>query len=299
MLHFQENIPLAPYTTMAVGGSARYFVEVYSEEDIVEALRFALEKGIPYYLFGNGSNILFLDEGYDGLVIHNKLDWINTSDTHLTTGSGALLNTVIMQLSKDGVCGFERLFGVPGTIGGAIFQNATAYDAEITKYLVSAKLYNVEEDIVETWKKEDFDFSYRNSRVKRELGKYIILSAKFELIQDEISNIQARIAEVNKERYIRPVGKSVGSFFTNPKGEKGAGQLIEEAGLKGMRVGGAEISEIHANYIMNVGNATTSDILKLAEMVKEKVKENSEIELKEEVRVVKSSLTKEGKRNDK
>lgn len=285
-MEIQEHIPLAPLTTMGVGGKARYFALVQSEDDLIEAIKFSKEKALPLYVFGNGSNILFLDSGYDGLVIHNRITQVRYEGNKVTLSGGVLINTAIMELMKRRLCGFEKLFGVPGTIGGAIFQNASAYKHEISTYLVSARILNTENLEIETWEKKDFDFSYRMSRLKAFLGKYFLIDALFDLPSEDSKVIASHIAEVNHERQIRPIGKSVGSFFKNPREDMSAGKIIEQAGLKGFRVGGAEVSPIHANYIMNTGNATTQDILDLAVQVKKKVFEQFGIELEEEVRVV-------------
>lgn len=285
-MNIQENIPLAPLTTMGVGGPARYYALVQSEDDLREALQFVKKQNIPYYIFGNGSNLLFPDEGYPGLIIHNRINTMYVEGNRVTLGGGVLINTAIMELMKKGFSGFEKIFGVPGTIGGAIFQNVSAYKQEISTYLISGRVINTESLEIETWMKDDFHFSYRMSALKASHGKYLLIDALFEFPSEDQKVIAAHVAEVNKERQIRPIGKSVGSFFANPSDTISAGKLIEAAGLKGVQIGGAIVSPIHANYLMNTGTATRQDILNLAKHVKQKVFENSGIELEEEVRVV-------------
>jgi len=285
-MNIQENISLSPLTTMGVGGRARYYAMVQSEGDLQEALQFVKKENIPFYIFGNGSNILFPDEGYAGLIIHNRIQTVHTEGDRVILGAGVLLNTAIMELMKKGFSGFEKMFGIPGTIGGAVFQNASAYGQEISTHLISGRVINTENLGIETWKKDDFQLSYRMSALKASHGKYLLIDALFEFPREDSQIIAAHVAEVNKERQIRPIGKSVGSFFKNPSNEVGAGKLIEAAGLKGFQIGGAIVSPVHANYLMNTGTATRQDILELSKYVKQKVFENSGIELEEEVRVV-------------
>lgn len=284
-LTIESNVVLAPYTTMKVGGPAKFFVIVKTEKEIIEALQYALQNNIQYYVFSGGSNIIFTDKGFDGLVIYNKINFIEVEDNKLSIGSGCMINQAILLASKNNLCGFEKLFGIPGTIGGALYQNASAYDVAISDYLETATVYDVQSDEVVIWNKEDFLFDYRWSKMKEFHGRYIVISAIFYLLDDSDGQGKKNLMFVNAERNKRPIGNSCGSFFKNPLGQY-AGKLIEDAGGKGYQVGGAQVSPLHANYIMNIGHATACDVLELSAIIKSKVKQKYNIQLEEEVRIV-------------
>jgi UDP-N-acetylmuramate dehydrogenase len=289
MLDIQQHVSLASKTTMGVGGPAEYYSEVRTTEDMQKALQWAEKQKIRWYIIGNASNILFEDEGFKGLIIHNKIRHFQLHEGHIILGSGSLINPTIFKLSEFGLSGLEKLFGVPGTIGGALFQNASAFGGCISDFLLSAQVLDRDQGWKAiSWSKDDFDFKYRLSKVKAHLGKYIITEATFSFRKDTPENIKNTVQMINTKRQTKPIGKSVGSFFTNPDGHI-AGQLIEAAGLKGFKVGGAFVSEIHANYLMNDGSATTLDILKLCTTIQTRVKETSGIMLEREVRVVPAS----------
>jgi UDP-N-acetylmuramate dehydrogenase len=286
MLDIQRNKSLASNTTMGVGGPAEYYVEVRTQQEIQEALRWAEEQSIRWYIIGNASNILFEDAGFKGLIIHNKIRHFQPHGEHITLGSGSLINPTIFKLSEFGLSGMEKLFGIPGTIGGALFQNASAFGGCISDFLISAQILDQDQGWnAKQWSKTDFEFEYRLSKVKKNIGKYIITQATFAFEKAQPETIKNTVQTINANRQTKPIGKSVGSFFTNPDGHI-AGKLIEDAGLKGHKVGGAFISNIHANYLMNDGSATTLDILDLCTTIQVRVKEASGIMLEREVRVI-------------
>jgi len=286
MLDIREQVGLAQFNTMGVGGNAKYFVRVNSYSEMLEAIEYANSNGEEFYLLGTGSNIIFDDNGYNGLVIHNKIADFNIEGSKLTIGSGILLNIAIMKLMNKDLGAFEKLFGIPGTIGGAIYQNAGAHGIEISDFFISGEVYSIEDKIVKTWNKEDFEFEYRSSKLRKNKGKYILLTAEFKLEKRSKEDIKANISEVSESRNMKPSGKSSGSFFKNPEGYF-AGKLIEDCGLKGLKVGGAEVSTIHANYIMNINGAKACDIKELSDIIKTKVLEKYGVKLEEEVEFVK------------
>ena len=284
-LPIREYEPIAPYTTMGVGGEARYFIKASSSHILQASILFAREKKIPFYIFGGGSNIIFSDEGYNGLLIYNDIKHFDFTDGMLTVGSGYMINEIILHMKKTGHIGFEKLFGIPGSIGGAIYQNASAYDVQVSDFFISGTVYDVANNDFISWDHALFHFDYRSSELKRQHGKYILTEAIFAFPKSNYEEFQSSLRFVNEQRNIRPIGKSCGSFFTNPPAEI-AGKLIEGAGLKGYTIGGAQVSPIHANYIMNIGNAKACDIHNLCATIQAKVKEKYNIILEPEVRFV-------------
>ena len=285
MLDIREQVGLSQFNTMGVGGNAKYFITVNSSEEMLEAINFANTKGEKLYILGTGSNIIFDDNGYNGVVVYNKTSELHIDGTKAVIDSGSLLNVVILKLMNEDLGGFEKLFGIPGTIGGAIYQNAGAHGVNISDYFVSGNIYNMESSSFETWGKEDFDFEYRSSKLRKNKGKYILLSAEFNLEKILKEEVKANMMIVSESRNTKPFGKSSGSFFKNPEGNS-AGKLIEDCGLKGLKVGGVEVSNIHANYIMNINDAKACDIKELSDIIKMKVLEKYGVKLEEEVEFV-------------
>ena len=310
MLRIQENIALAGFTTFKIGGEARYFVEVRSEEELREALAWAQEKSVPFTLLAGGSNVLVSDDGFDGLVIHinSAMVPIALEDNILTADAGHNLLALIRECATRGVGGWEKLAGIPGTIGGAVRGNAGAFGSEIKDFVVSVSAINTQWDfgIIGSSQKiftnEECDFSYRHSFFKQH-PEWIIMSVQVRLAQSDSIESARLIEETIAERERRHLQNvcAAGSYFMNPiapqsvreqfEKEKGvvaregrvpAGWLIERAGMKGVTVGGAQASMQHPNYIVNTGNATSADVQALAEKVKAAVKEKFGTNLQEE-----------------
>lgn len=285
-LNFRKRVSLKRYTSFKIGGKAKYFITVRKIEKLIEAVKIARELKIPFVIIGAGSNILFDSKGFDGLVIRNKCERIKIRKGGIVEAfSGTSLKKLIKKCAKHSLEGLESLYGIPGTVGGAVFGNAGAYGSTISDFLKEVEILDEKGERI-TLRKEDLDFGYRNSRFKRE--KWIILKVIFVLKKGRRSEILGRIKGIwEKRRELIPPFPSAGSFFKNIIKENGskipAGELIEKAGLKGFRMGNAGIWEKHANFIVNLGGAKSSEILTLAEIVKSKVKEISGIELEEEV----------------
>jgi len=276
-LEIKNNEPLAPYTAYKIGGPADYFVDVRSQNDLVKAIEAAKKIQKPYFILGGGCNTVFSDKGFRGLVIHNIVNDIDVVGSQIIAGSGALLSIVIAQALRAKLGGIDKLFGLPGTIGGAIYGNAGAQGVEIGDFVVSVKIYRPGQGIVEEHK-EYFQFSYRSSILKK--TKEIVLEVKLDLptLEPDGAPIEALKFRAQKQ----PKGKVAGSFFKNPTATEAAGYLIDKAGLKGLKVGDFEVSQQHGNWLMNLGNGTQKDLIKLAKKLKQEVKNKFGVDLEPE-----------------
>lgn len=281
MLRFDENISLAKYTTFGIGGPARYFIEVKSVKQMQAALLQA--KNLSVFLLGNGSNLIFDDRGYDGLVILNRIQFLEQNENTFYVGAGYNFSLLGSQTTRYGFGGLEFASGIPGSVGGAVYMNAGANGSETADHLEKVDFVDRMGNFLE-FAREDLDFSYRHSPFHEREGA--IVSATFVLEPSETAR-NRRIEIVRYRQATQPYGeKSAGCIFRNPKGGS-AGKLVEEAGLKGLRVGGAEVSSMHANFIVNPeGKASAQDVLELMQLVKTKVKERSGKDLEFEVRYI-------------
>lgn len=281
--------PLASHTTFRIGGPSDLFVEAKTISELIEFTRFARQCQVPVFILGNGSNLLVLDGGIRGLVIENhrgyfSLNVTNPEQAILHAESGASLPGVASRLARQGWAGLEWAIGVPGTIGAAVVGNAGAHGGCIADNLLTVAILDAEGAIRELPKTE-LKFDYRQSRFKRS-RREIILSADFEMKRNDP---QACIARMNTytehRRRTQPTEPSVGSMFKNPPGDF-AGRLIEQAGLKGTRVGNVEVSPVHGNFFVNHGGATSADVIRLIEIVCNGVREKFGVELELEIEVV-------------
>ncbi len=302
MQEVRERVPLAPQTTFEIGWSARYFVDVRSESEIGEAIAWAKEKDMPFTVLGGGSNVLVPDGGLDGLVIHIVGNLYGADDGILDTWAGSNLLFLILTLGAQGYGGWEKLAGIPGTIGGAVRGNAGAFGPEIKDFVEKVRALNSETGEYRDFVNPDCDFSYRHSFFK-DHPEWIVTRAAVRLSQIE-PLVSRRLADETiaerEKRHLQNV-RAAGSFFMNPKApqnviemfekEKGvksregrvpAGWLIEKAGMKGATVGGAIASLQHPNYIVNTGDAKSTDVTMLAEKIKKAVREQFGVELTEE-----------------
>lgn len=301
-IRIQENIPLAPLTTFGIGGPAHYFADVSNESEIREALEWAKERGTKFIILAGGSNVLVPDEGIDGLVARMQGDAHSFSADILEAHPGCNLLTLIREAASKGLGGWEKLAGIPGTIGGAVRGNAGAFGPEIKDFIERVYAFNIKSGEVREFSNTECEFAYRQSFFKRK-PEWIILLVEVRLAQTDPAEskkaIEATIQEREK-RHIQNV-RAAGSYFMNPvapervvamfEKEKGvksrggrvpAGWLIEKAGMKGARVGGAMASEQHPNYLKNDGGATAADVRELAEKIKNAVREQLGVEMKEE-----------------
>ena len=279
-----ENHPLARYGTYQIGGPADFFVEAQSTDEVLEALAWAEERDMPVFIFGGGSNLLFDDEGYRGLVIRVRSTGLEVRGEEVHADSGVVMAKVVLASAEAGLTGLEAWNGLPGAVGGAVIGNAGCFGVETKDVLKEAEVYLPGEG-VKTLRADEMGYAYRWSRFKKEQG--VVLSAVFLLKHGEPAEIGEKMKEIARSRIQKqPPGSSTGSFFKNPTGDH-AGRLIEACGLKGKQVGRAQISPAHANFFLNLGGATSADILELGKLAQEEVAKQFGIQLEQEVVYVK------------
>lgn len=280
----RKNEPLSRHSSFKVGGPADWFYELKKLEELPRLIKKARAQKIPYFVLGSGSNVLFSDEGFRGLVIKITAAQIEVKGNFLKAEAGAKMAEVIKKMGGFNLGGLEEFAGLPGTIGGAVAGNAGCFGKEIGSLVKKARIFRPEKPAAAPFEVDQsyFDFGYRTSRLKK-TGE-ILLEVTFELTRGSQKESQKKFQEfLKKRREKQPAGLSAGSFFKNPPGPHSAGYLIEQAGGKGLRIGDAQVSEKHTNFILNKGKATARDILTLAAKVKEKVNQKFGIELEEEV----------------
>lgn len=282
------NEPVARYTTARIGGPADVLVEAANAKELKSLVAAARKWGLPITILGGGANVLVSDAGLRGLVIVNKAKRIEfREDAQVWCESGTVLPTLARECVARGLAGLEWAVGVPGTVGGAVVGNAGAHGRDIATDLRSATVLNAANEGQE-WSKDDLEFTYRSSRIKRETRAIhrtpsVVLAATFQLTPGDPNELAKRADEFNDyRRRTQPPGASLGSMFKNPPGYA-AGRLIDQCGLKGTRVGDAEISSVHANFFVNRGQATASDVKALIDLAQQRVKEEYGIELELEI----------------
>lgn len=283
----RENIALAEFSSFKIGGSARYFAEPADKEDIISLLKWAKKESIPYYILGSGSNILISDMGYEGLIIYLESKYNHfeiQSNNILYAQSGAMLTKISSYTCKLGYHDLLFACGIPGTIGGGLIMNAGINIGELKDVVIDMQVLDKELDEL-TITNEQADFKYRDSNLK----DYFILSARCRLRDktEPETVLRERRELLEKRKKTQPNNyPNAGSVFKNPPGDY-AGRLIEAAGLKGTQIGGAEISELHANFIINrTGDAKANDVYQLIKLAQKKVKEEFNIELQPEVKLL-------------
>ena len=277
-----ENVSLNKYNTYHIGGLTKYLVSPLSINDLIETIKILDKNKIPYFILGNGSNVVLSSKKYEGAIIRlNNMAGIaiHPEMNMVYAEAGVMFPKLVMDTVDKGLTGLEFAAGIPGTIGGSVYGNAGAYNSCIMDYIHSISVLNRETYEIEEIEHEDIEYSYRNTMFKGE-HKYIILSAKFFLKSGEKSSSIA-ILEDRKRRRLesQPLEfPSAGSVFRNPEGDF-AGRLIEACNLKGTAIGGAEVSEKHANFIINKNNATSEDVYELINLVHDTVLEKTTVDL--------------------
>lgn len=282
-LHWSENVVLGKLTTFKIGGPARYYFRAETEEDLIEALRQAREGDLPVFILGSGSNILVSDQGYPGAVIQLANRFFRFSGQEMEVGAGVALNWLATEAARLGIGGLECETAVPGTVGGAVYGNAGTPDHHIGQLV--KKVYFIDRKSLEPgcYSANQCQFDYRQSVFKEDQDKVItsiVLAGqpeKREVIWERMHDLAIRKAASQPRFY-----PSAGCVFKNPPGYS-AGALIDQAGLKGRRIGQAQISEQHANFIINLGRAKSRDVLALIDLIKEQVNKQFKIELVEEI----------------
>ena len=281
----RENEPMSRHTTFRVGGPADLMFLPASAAEIQTALAAAREADVPVHLVGNGSNLIVRDGGLRGLTIAlgEPFSEVRVEGNEIVAQAGASLSRVAAAAQEAGLAGLEFASGIPGTLGGGCAMNAGAYGGELKDVLVCAKVLMGGE--VCTLSRDEMEMGYRSTRVLREGG--IVLEARFALVPDEKEAIAARMRDLNaRRREKQPLNlPSAGSTFKRPEGHF-AGALIEGCGLKGCAIGGAQVSEKHAGFVVNTGGATAADILALIDHVRSTVLRETGVELEPEVRII-------------
>lgn len=276
----RENVKLSNNTTYKVGGIARLFVYPKNTDKLIILLKKLNQENINYKVLGYGSNVIFSDNTYDGVIIKlDNFDEVKIKDTIITAGAGTSLVKLSYKALKEGLTGLEFASGIPGSVGGAVFMNAGAYKSDMG-YIVSEVKVLTPELEVKTLYNKDLNYKYRSSFLKHN-PNYICLEATIVLRHGERKLIKDLMETRRQKRLMmQPLEyPSAGSVFRNPEGDF-AGRLIEECGLKGYTIGGAKVSEKHANFIINANNASASDVKNLINYVQEKVKQEKNVDLK-------------------
>lgn len=281
--HILFKEPMAKHTTFRVGGPANIMVLIENEEQLQKIAAYLYRLGEPYFVIGNGSNLLVGDKGYEGVVLKmtEGMNRITVEGETIHVQAGALLSRTAAEAAKHGLSGLEFAAGIPGSIGGAIVMNAGAYDGEMSNVVECVTVLNEQGESM-VLDCDTMDFGYRTSIIKNR--KYIVTEAVLKLAKGDRTQIHAKMEELNaKRREKQPLEyASAGSTFKRPEGYY-AGKLIMDAGLRGFRIGGAQVSEKHCGFIINVGNATAADINELIAEVQEKVKAQFHVELEPEI----------------
>ena len=283
----KENVPLAPYTSARIGGPADIFITVDTVAELVRVVRLLWKNDLPFVMLGGGSNILVSDKGVRGVVILNrakKTTFHAGDQPSVTAESGVVFSNLANRCASKGLSGIEWAATVPGTIGGAVYGNAGAFGGDMAGNLISAELLT--ENSKEKFSVEQMGYGYRTSVLKRGEIKAIVLSAELGLKNSTKEDVTVKIQQFGAHRKAtQPPGASMGSMFKNPTGDY-AGKLIEAAGLKGTRIGSAEISPLHGNFFINHGATRAQDVRALIQLVQKTVKEKQGVELELEIEFV-------------
>ncbi len=278
------NEPMASHTTFRIGGPADYFVIPENGEEVAGIIKICKEKNTPYFILGNGSNLLIGDKGFRGVVIqlYKNFDGLEIQGTKVTAKAGAMLIRVAKEAGKAGLTGLEFASGIPGTIGGAMVMNAGAYGGEMKDVVTSVTVLTKDGE-VKKLSGEEMNFRYRGSVVEDE--GHIVLEAEMELQEGNLEEIQARIEELSVQRRTKqPIEyPSAGSTFKRPEGYF-AGKLIMDSGLRGYKVGDAQVSEKHCGFVINAGKATAADVMQLMKDVSDQVQAQFGVALEPEVK---------------
>jgi len=295
-IRLEANALLARYSAARLGGPADLLLEVNSAEDLAEAVSLLWQLDQDFLILGSGSNVLISDLGVRGVVLLNRARRLHfmeaTTPPRVWAESGANFGLLARQAAQRGLSGLEWAVGIPGTVGGAVVGNAGAHGGDLAGNIQLAEILHHMDGaektspVREVWPPERLELVYRSSSLKRSPGKAVVLSATLALDRSTTARVQARMDEFNLyRRRTQPPGASMGSMFKNPSGNY-AGRLIEAAGLKGTAIGGAEISSMHANFFINRGEASASDVRALIELARREVARQFGIQLELEIELI-------------
>lgn len=278
-----ENEPMKTRTTFRVGGEAKLLVEISSADELTKLIPYLIRMGEPYYVKGNGSNLLVGDKGYNGVILEiaSKMNSIKVDGTKITASAGVLMSQIAKAALENSLTGFEFASGIPGTIGGGVVMNAGAYDGELKDVVTSVTVCDPDGEIY-TLDNKDMEFGYRTSAIKKR--PFTVLEVTIELGSGNHDDIQNKMSELNEKRRTKQPLEypSAGSTFKRPTGYF-AGKLIMDAGLRGFSIGGAAVSEKHCGFVINKGGATAADVYEVIVEVQERVKDKFDVILEPEI----------------
>jgi UDP-N-acetylmuramate dehydrogenase len=286
----RTNVRLAPLTTFKIGGPARFYIEPTNQADFTRAILWARKNSVPFLILGGGSNVLIHDSGFNGLVIYTgALNRIEVHENKITAECGASVDSLVDKSLEQGLTGVEFAAGMPGSIGGAVFMNARAVDRSFSGIIDKVLALKVSRDTVDSaWlKNNDLNFSYKSSVFQKK--KFIVYKVVFKLTKGSVHSIESNIRDnkalrKSKGQYLFP---NAGCIFKNSRGiGMPTGKFIEELGLKGKRIGDAEIFEEHANFIINRGKASADDVFRLIKYIENKAQKIKAIKLEREINLV-------------
>lgn len=277
----QQNVLLTPFTTFKVGGPAEYFFQPQTNEALIHGVKTAATLGLPLTLLSGGSNSLVADQGIQGLVIKPRNDQTTVSGTAITAGAGLSLGRLVVICAKNGLAGLEFMAGIPGTVGGGVYGNAGWPSKALGNFVTTVTVVTRSGEL-ERWTAEQCRFQYRHTRLKEE--KAVVVDATFQLTSGDPATIRSTINThiIEKNKHQPASDASSGCIFKNPSGQS-AGKLIEAAGLKGKTIGGAQVSSVHANFVINTGTATAEEIVMLVSYIKQQIRDKFKIQLMEEI----------------
>jgi UDP-N-acetylmuramate dehydrogenase len=278
--------PMANHTSFKIGGPADFFLRPRGISQLQEALKYCKEQQIPYYVMGNGSNLLVADKGFEGVIIqiYKNLSQVKIQGDYVTAEAGVLLSTLSNKICEASLTGFEFASGIPGTLGGAVCMNAGAYGGELKYVIESATVIDDQGELL-TLSNEELKLGYRTSIVQQK--GYVVVEAQLKLNKGNIAEIQAIIDDLTDKRTTKQPLElpSAGSTFKRPTGYY-AGKLIMDSGLRGYQIGGAQVSEKHCGFVVNVDKATACDVLSLIKHIQKTVKDKFGVDLEPEVRIL-------------
>ena len=280
----KKDEPMKIHTTFRVGGPASYFVTPETEEEVAKVIEVCTQENVPYYIVGNGSNLLVSDQGYEGVIIqiYKQMNQVKITENEIHAQAGALLSMIANRAMEAELTGFEFAAGIPGTLGGACVMNAGAYGGEMKDVLEKVTVLTRDGD-VKTLTKDELELGYRTSVIAKK--DYIVLSAVIRLENGRKEEIKAVMDDLKEKRITKQPLEypSAGSTFKRPEGYF-AGKLIQDAGLRGFQVGGAQVSEKHCGFVVNKDQARAADVMNLMNQVSDKVYEMSGVRLEPEVK---------------
>lgn len=283
----KENVSLAPYTSARIGGPADIFITVKSKDELANVIEVIWDNNINYTILGGGSNVLVSDKGFRGAVVLNRAKDVKFGlgdQPQVWCEAGVVVSNLAKRCASKGLSSFEWACAVPGTMGGAVYGNAGAFGGDISQNLIWAEVMTG--NGIEKFSVEQMKYAYRSSVMKRNEIKMVVLSVLLGLKNSTEQEVSVKINQFSERRKLtQPPGASMGSMFKNPENDF-AGRLIEAAGLKGTRIGNAEISTVHGNFFINHGETKASDIRALIQLVQKTVKEKFAVELELEVELI-------------